>query len=95
MRSELASARQELEQAQGLATNAQVQLDLQVTEHRRTLDGLHRQISQLKSRESTGGIVRELQEQLRDMDVLMSKKNEEIEGNDDRVMRCARRSIDL
>ncbi|KZV70971.1 hypothetical protein PENSPDRAFT_743332 [Peniophora sp. CONT] len=85
-RSELEQLRQELERSQSLLNNAQLQLDLQVTEHRRTLDGLHRQISQLKSRASEGGVVRELQEQLRDMDVLMSRKNEEIEGNDDRVM---------
>ncbi|VDB87529.1 unnamed protein product [Peniophora sp. CBMAI 1063] len=85
-RSEVAQLRSELERSQGLLTNAQLQLDLEVTEHRRILDGLHKQIAQLKSRASEGGLVRELQEQLRDMDVLMSKKNEEIEGNDDRVM---------
>jgi hypothetical protein len=60
-----------------------MELDLKINEHKDVVDGLRKQVAVFESRPSQEAAVRELQEQLTEMDILMSQKNEEIENNDD------------
>jgi hypothetical protein len=77
----------ELAKYQRQANSVQVQLDLQTTENNRIIEGLKKQIADFESRPSQEAAIVELREQLQELDVLLSRKNEEIENNDDVVMR--------
>ncbi|KAI0033989.1 hypothetical protein K488DRAFT_84430 [Vararia minispora EC-137] len=82
-RAEVKKAQEQLAHQAGQTSTVRVQLDLQAAQHRKDVEDLRKQIAVLESRSSQDDTIRELQEQLKEMDVLMSQKNEEIEGNDD------------
>ena len=85
-RSDLERVQQELEKHQRQVNAVQMELDLHMNEHRHVVEGLRKQISTFESQPPQEVTIHGLQEQLKEMDALLSMKNQEIEDNDDRVM---------